>query len=52
MPYLWLAWLQGDVTMKGVTGSLYVNPYQVLEHLERTPCQNLWQRHDRCNTRC
>src|SRR5262252_8075168 len=37
MPYLWLPWLQGDVTVKGVTGSLYVNPYQVLEHLERMP---------------
>jgi hypothetical protein len=36
-PYLWLPWLQGDVTVKGVTGSLYVNPYQVLEHLERMP---------------
>jgi hypothetical protein len=36
-PYLWLPWLQGDVTVKGVTGSLYINPYQVLEHLERAP---------------
>jgi hypothetical protein len=36
-PYLWLPWLQGDVTVKGVTGSLYINPYQVLEHLERMP---------------
>jgi len=25
MPYLWLPWLQGDVTVKGVTGHLYIN---------------------------
>ena len=37
MPYLWLPWLQGDVTVKGVTGGLYINPYEVLEHLERMP---------------
>jgi hypothetical protein len=37
MPYLWLPWLQGDVTVKGRTGSLYVNPYWLLEHLERAP---------------
>jgi hypothetical protein len=36
-PYLWLPWLQGDVTVKGRTGSLYTNPYEVLEHLERAP---------------
>jgi len=37
MPYLWLPWLQGDVTVKGVSGSLYINPFQVLDHLERMP---------------
>jgi hypothetical protein len=37
MPYLWLPWLQGDVTVKGRTGSLYVNPFEMLEHLERAP---------------
>src|SRR5215468_7161538 len=37
MPYLWLPWLPGDVTVKGVTGNLYINPFQVLDHLERMP---------------
>jgi hypothetical protein len=36
-PYAWLPFLQGDVTVKGRTGSLYTNPAEVLEHLERMP---------------
>jgi hypothetical protein len=36
-PYGWLPWLQGDVTVKGRSVDLNVNPIQVLEHLERVP---------------
>ena len=36
-PYGWLPYLQGDVTVRGRTVSLDVNPGQVLDHLERMP---------------
>ena len=36
-PYGWLPFLTGDVTVKGRTVGLDVNPIQVLEHLERVP---------------
>ena len=36
-PYGWLAFLNGDVTVRGRTVSLDVNPVQVIEHLERVP---------------
>ena len=36
-PYGWLPFLDGDMTVKGRTVDVYVNPIQVLEHLERVP---------------
>jgi hypothetical protein len=36
-PYGWLPFLTGDVTVKGRTVGLDVDPIQVLEHLERVP---------------
>jgi len=36
-PYGWFPFLNGDVTVRGRTVSLDVNPIQVLEHLERAP---------------
>ena len=35
MPYGWLAFLKGDVTVKGQTVGLDINPIQVFEYLER-----------------
>lgn len=36
-PYAWLPWLQGEMTVKGRTVDLDVDPIQVVEHLERAP---------------
>jgi hypothetical protein len=36
-PYAWYPWLQGDMTVKGRSINVDVNPIQVLEHLERVP---------------
>ncbi len=36
-PYGWLPFLDGDMTVKGRTVALNVDPIQVLEHLERAP---------------
>ena len=35
MPYGWLAFLNGNVTVKDQTVGLDINPIQVVEHLER-----------------
>lgn len=37
VPYAWLPWLQGDMTIRGRTVALDINPIQVLDHLERVP---------------
>jgi hypothetical protein len=36
-PYAWLAWLNGEQTVKGRSVDIDVNPIQVLDHLERVP---------------
>ncbi len=36
-PCGWLAFLNGDVTVKGRTVGIDVNPIQLMEHLERMP---------------
>lgn len=36
-PYAWLPWLQGEMTIRGRTVDLDVDPTQVVEHLERVP---------------
>lgn len=36
-PYAWLPWLQGEMTVRGRTVDLDVDPIQVVEHLERAP---------------
>jgi hypothetical protein len=36
-PYGWLAFLNGDVTVRGRTVGVDINPIQVIEHLERVP---------------
>ena len=36
-PYGWVPWLQGEMTVKGRSVDLNINPIQVLEHLERVP---------------
>jgi hypothetical protein len=36
-PYGWLPFLQGDVTVKGRTVDVDVNPFQLLDHLDAVP---------------
>jgi hypothetical protein len=36
-PYAWLPFLQGDVTVKGRTVDIDVNPFELLEHLDAVP---------------
>lgn len=36
-PYGWLPFLNGDVTVRGRTVEVDINPIQVIEHLERVP---------------
>ena len=36
-PYGWLPWLRGDMTVKGRSVDVKVDPIQVLDHLERVP---------------
>jgi len=36
-PYAWLPWIQGNATVKGRAGDIYVNPIELLDHLERMP---------------
>ncbi len=36
-PYAWLTWLNGDMTVKGRSVDVQVDPIQVLDHLERVP---------------
>lgn len=37
MPYGWLAFLNGDITVKGRTAAVDISAKQVIEHLERMP---------------
>lgn len=37
MPYGWLAYLNGDITVKGRTANVDISAMQVIEHLERMP---------------
>jgi hypothetical protein len=37
MPYAWLPWLQGDVTVRGRTVDVDVDPFQLLGHLDAVP---------------
>jgi len=37
MPYAWLPFLQGDVTVKGRTVDVDVNPFELLDHLDAVP---------------
>ena len=36
-PYAWLPFLQGDVTVKGRTVDIDVNPFELLDHLDAVP---------------
>lgn len=36
-PYAWLPFLQGDITVKGRTVNVDVDPFELLDHLERVP---------------
>jgi len=36
-PYAWLPFFQGDITAKGRTVDVDVNPFQLLEHLDAVP---------------
>lgn len=36
-PYAWVTWLQGDLTIRGRTAAVEVDPIELIDHLESVP---------------
>ena len=36
-PYAWAPFIQGDATVRQRTANIYVNPFELIDHLERMP---------------